>query len=73
MHNIKSEKWRIPCDLTAAYRLVAQFGMDDLIYTHLSARLPGKEHRLLLNQYGMMFDEITLSHPRRSDDHSAVP
>ncbi|MCK1680512.1 class II aldolase/adducin family protein [Bradyrhizobium sp. 147] len=49
------------CDLAAAYRLIAHFGMDDLISTHLSARLPGKAHRFLLNPYGMMFDEITAS------------
>lgn len=61
MRNDTSEEWEIRCDLAAAYRLVAHFGMDDLIYTHLSARLPGKKHRFLLNAYGMMFDEITAS------------
>ncbi|WP_144183000.1 class II aldolase/adducin family protein [Elioraea rosea] len=49
-------------DLAAAYRLIARFGMDDLIYTHLSARLPGAgEPRFLINPYGMMFSEITAS------------
>jgi ribulose-5-phosphate 4-epimerase/fuculose-1-phosphate aldolase len=49
-------------DLAAAYRLIARFGMDDLIFTHLSARLPGAgEPRLLINPYGMMFGEITAS------------
>lgn len=49
-------------DLAAAYRLIARFGMDDLIYTHLSARLPGPgEPRFLINPYGMMFGEITAS------------
>ncbi|WOH57666.1 class II aldolase/adducin family protein [Bradyrhizobium sp. BWC-3-1] len=61
MRNIDSPEWEIRCDLAAAYRLIAHFGMDDLIYTHLSARLPGKEDRFLLNRYGMMFDEITAS------------
>ena len=59
--NIDPQEWEIRCDLAAAYRLVARFGMDDLIFTHLSARLPGKEHRFLLNPYGLMFDEITAS------------
>ena len=49
-------------DLAAAYRLIARFGMDDLIFTHLSARLPGPgEARFLINPYGMMFGEITAS------------
>lgn len=48
-------------DLAAAYRLIAHFGMDDLIFTHLSARLPGDGHRFLINPYGMLFDEITAS------------
>lgn len=61
MCNDSSQEWRLRCDLAAAYRLIAHFGMDDLIYTHLSVRLPGKEHRFLLNPYGMMFDEITAS------------
>ncbi|MCK1590235.1 class II aldolase/adducin family protein [Bradyrhizobium sp. 169] len=56
-----SEEWKVRCDLAAAYRLIAHFGLDDLVSTHLSARLPGKEHRFLLNPYGMMFDEITAS------------
>ena len=47
--------------LAAAYRLVAHFGWDDLIFTHLSARVPGGEHHFLINPYGMTFDEITAS------------
>jgi ribulose-5-phosphate 4-epimerase/fuculose-1-phosphate aldolase len=48
-------------DLAAAYRLVAMFGWDDLIFTHISARVPGPEHHFLINPYGMMFEEITAS------------
>ena len=48
-------------DLAAAYRLVAHYGWDDLIFTHISARVPGPEHHFLLNPYGMMFDEVTAS------------
>ena len=52
---------QIRADLAAAYRLVAHFGWDDLVFTHLSARIPGPEHHFLINPYGMMFDEITAS------------
>ena len=48
-------------DLAAAYRLVAHFGMTDLVFTHLSVRIPGEGHRFLVNPYGMLFDEITAS------------
>ena len=51
----------IRVDLAAAYRLVALFGWDDLIFTHISARVPGPEHHFLINPYGMTFDEITAS------------
>ena len=61
MRNVDPQEWEIRCDLAAAYRLIAHFDMDDLIFTHLSARLPGEEHRFLLNPYGLMFDEITAS------------
>lgn len=47
--------------LAAAYRLIDKFKMTDLIYTHLSVRLPGPEHHFLINPYGMMFHEITAS------------
>jgi ribulose-5-phosphate 4-epimerase/fuculose-1-phosphate aldolase len=48
-------------DLAAAYRLIALHGMTDLIYTHLSVRIPGEGHRFLVNPYGMLFEEITAS------------
>ena len=59
--NIDPQEWELRCDLAAAYRLFARFGMDDLIFTHLSVRLPGKDHRFLLNPFGHLFDEITAS------------
>src|SRR4029453_13924594 len=59
--NIDPQEWQLRCDLAAAYRLFARFGMDDLIFTHLSVRLPGKDHRFLLNPFGYLFDEITAS------------
>jgi ribulose-5-phosphate 4-epimerase/fuculose-1-phosphate aldolase len=48
-------------DLAACYRLIARFGWDDLVFTHISARVPGEEHRFLINPYGMLFEEITAS------------
>ena len=48
-------------NLAAAYRLVALYGWDDLVFTHISARVPGPEHHFLINPYGWMFEEITAS------------
>lgn len=59
--SVSAEEWQARVDLAAAYRLVAHYGWDDLIFTHLSARVPGPEHHFLINPYGMMFDEITAS------------
>jgi ribulose-5-phosphate 4-epimerase/fuculose-1-phosphate aldolase len=58
---VSEEEWAIRVDLAAAYRLVALYGWDDLIFTHLSARIPGPEHHFLINPYDMMFEEITAS------------
>src|SRR5438874_11095434 len=58
---ISTEEWQGRVDLAAAYRLVALYGWDDLIFTHISARVPGADHHFLLNPYGMMFDEVTAS------------
>ncbi|MFC5743706.1 class II aldolase/adducin family protein [Dyella tabacisoli] len=56
-----AQEWQLRVDLAAAYRLVALYGWDDLIFTHISASLPGPEHHFLINPYGMMFEEITAS------------
>ena len=56
-------------DLAACYRLVALYGWDDLIFTHISARVPGPEHHFLINPYGMMFHEITASSLVKVDLH----
>jgi ribulose-5-phosphate 4-epimerase/fuculose-1-phosphate aldolase len=58
---VSAEEWSMRVDLAAAYRLVAHYGWDDLVFTHLSARVPGPEHHFLINPYGMLFDEITAS------------
>jgi ribulose-5-phosphate 4-epimerase/fuculose-1-phosphate aldolase len=56
---VSTEEWQLRVDLAACYRLVAMYGWTDLIFTHISARVPGPEHYFLINPYGLMFDEIT--------------
>jgi ribulose-5-phosphate 4-epimerase/fuculose-1-phosphate aldolase len=58
---ISEAEWKQRVDLAAAYRLVALFGWDDLVDTHISARVPGPDHHFLINPYGLMFEEITAS------------
>ena len=58
---VSDEEWQARVELVAAYRLVAHFKWDDLVFTHITARVPGPEHHFLINPYGMLFDEITAS------------
>ena len=58
---VSDEEWAIRVDLACAYRMVAYYGWDDLIFTHLSARIPGPDHHFLLNPYNLMFEEVTAS------------
>ena len=58
---VTAEEWKVRVDLAACYRLVALYGWDDLVFTHISVRVPGPEHHFLINPYGMMFEEITAS------------
>ena len=58
---VSAEEWQLRCDLAACYRLVALHGWSDLVFTHISARLPGPAHHFLINPYGMLFEEITAS------------
>ena len=58
---VSETEWRTRVDLAAAYRLVALYGWDDLVFTHISARLPGPEHHFLLNRYGVMHHEMRAS------------
>jgi ribulose-5-phosphate 4-epimerase/fuculose-1-phosphate aldolase len=58
---VSEAEWKIRVDLAACYRLVAHYGWDDLIFTHISARVPGSDHHFLINPYGMTFDEVTAS------------
>ena len=66
---VSDEEWAIRVDLAAAYRLIAYYGWDDLIFTHLSARIPGPEHHFLLNPYQLMFEEVTASSLIKVDVH----
>jgi ribulose-5-phosphate 4-epimerase/fuculose-1-phosphate aldolase len=59
--HVSEAEWQQRVDLAACYRLVAHYGWDDLIFTHISARVPGPEAHFLINPYGLMFDEITAS------------
>jgi ribulose-5-phosphate 4-epimerase/fuculose-1-phosphate aldolase len=64
-HVVSEDEWKLRVNLAACYRLLAMYGWSDLIFTHISAKLPesvsGKDHHFLINPYGLMFDEITAS------------
>lgn len=66
---VSAEEWQLRCDLAACYRLVAAYGWSDLVFTHISVRLPGPDHHFLINPYGLMFDEITASSLIKVDQH----
>jgi ribulose-5-phosphate 4-epimerase/fuculose-1-phosphate aldolase len=57
---VTPQEWAVRVDLAACYRLIAHFGWDDLVFTHISARVPGTDH-FLINPYGLLFDEVTAS------------
>ncbi|MEP7155501.1 MAG: class II aldolase/adducin family protein [Betaproteobacteria bacterium] len=59
--NVSAEEWQARTDLAACYRLIAHYGWADLVFTHITAKIPGVENQFLINPYGMMFDEITAS------------
>jgi ribulose-5-phosphate 4-epimerase/fuculose-1-phosphate aldolase len=64
---VSKEEWQIRVNLAACYRLIAMFGWDDLIFTHISARVPGPEDHFLINAYGLMFEEMTASNLQKVD------
>src|SRR5438477_3814460 len=66
---VSEAEWNLRVDLAACYRLVALYGWSDLVFTHISARIPGPEHLFLINPYGLMFDEITASSLIKVDQH----
>ena len=59
--NVSAEEWQTRIDLAACYRLVALYGWSDLVFTHITAKIPGVDNQFLINPYGMLFDEITAS------------
>jgi ribulose-5-phosphate 4-epimerase/fuculose-1-phosphate aldolase len=58
---VSPAEWQTRLDLAACYRLVDRYGMTDLIYNHITARIPGSDHHLLINLYGLLYKEITAS------------
>jgi ribulose-5-phosphate 4-epimerase/fuculose-1-phosphate aldolase len=58
---VSPEEWQARVDLAATYRLVQMFGWDDLVFTHISMRVPGEPDHFLINPYGLFFEEITAS------------
>lgn len=69
---VSLEEWRTRVDLAALYRLAALYGWDDMIFTHISARLPGPGHEFLINPYGIFFEEITASSLVKIDLHGNI-
>lgn len=70
--DLQKAEWQARVDLAAAYRLVALYGWEDLVFTHLSARVPGPEHHFLINPYGLLFHEITASSLVKVDQDGQV-
>ncbi|NBC20377.1 MAG: class II aldolase [Alphaproteobacteria bacterium] len=60
-NSVSAEEWKARVDLAAMYRLVALNGWDDMIFTHISHRVPGPDHHFLINPYGFFFEEMTAS------------
>lgn len=66
-HGYSQEEWKVRCDLAALYRVIAHFRWTDMIFTHISARVPGSDHHFLINRYGVLFDEMRASDLVRID------
>jgi len=69
---VSDEEWAVREDLAAAYRLIAHYGWDDMVFTHLSARVPGPEDHFLLNPFGFLFSEVTASNLVKIDCEGSV-
>ena len=71
---VSDAEWRTRVELAALYRLIAMHGWSDLVFTHISARLPDEdgEHRFLINPYGVMFDEMTASSLVKINEHGQI-
>ena len=66
---VSEAEWALRVELAACYRMIAHLGWDDLVFTHISARVPGEAEHFLLNPYGMMFEEVTASSLVKLDIH----
>ena len=71
--NIDPAEWEQRINLAACYRLVEHFGWTDLIYTHISARVPGEPGHFLLNRFGLLFEEVTASNLIKVDPEALTP
>lgn len=71
-HQITPEEWQARVDLAALYRLAALFGYDDLIWNHITMRVPGTDHQFLLNKFGLLYNEVTASNLIKVDEHGTV-
>ncbi len=69
---VSPEEWRVRVDLAACYRLIAHYGWSDLVFTHISAKVPGPQEHFLINPYGALFDEITASSLIKVDIHGQI-
>jgi ribulose-5-phosphate 4-epimerase/fuculose-1-phosphate aldolase len=69
---VSAEEWEMRVNLAACYRLAAHFRMTDLIYTHISARVPGEPHHFLINAFGLLWDEITASNLVKVNSEGAI-
>src|SRR3954466_3054390 len=65
--SVSPAEWALRVQLAGAYRVAAHLGWSELIYTHISVRIPGPEHHFLINPYGLRFDEVTASNLVRGD------
>jgi len=66
-NTVSQAEWQVRTDLAALYRMVARFGWDDLVFTHITARVPGPEHHFLINPYGLLYDEMCASNMVKVD------
>src|SRR5262245_36293961 len=66
---VSVDEWHQRVTLAACYRLVSMFGWSDLVFTHISARVPGPDHHFLINPYGLLFEEVTASNLVKVDLH----
>ncbi|MDX1737563.1 MAG: class II aldolase/adducin family protein, partial [Alphaproteobacteria bacterium] len=69
---ISPEEWQARVDLAALYRLAALYGYDDLIWNHITMRVPGTDHQFLLNKFGLLYNEVTASNLIKVDETGRV-